>query len=87
MRLPLWQNRISTITAEFSNIIIADFLTPEILADSYKFSRSGIYKTISTDSQKGYLEYIDSLPMMPEPEVFGMHENAAITCAINEVSK
>ena len=56
-----------------ADIIIADFLTPDILADSYKFSRSGIYKTISTDSQKGYLEYIDSLPMMPEPEVFGMH--------------
>ena len=67
-----------------ADIIIADFLTPEILADSYKFSRSGIYKTISTDSQKGYLEYIDSLPMMPEPEVFGMHGNAMITYDLNE---
>jgi len=67
-----------------ADIIIADFLTPDILADSYKFSRSGIYKTISTDSQKGYLEYIDSLPMMPEPEVFGMHGNAMITYDLNE---
>ena len=56
-----------------ADIIIADFLTPEILADSYKFSRSGIYKTIETDCQTGYLDYIDSLPQMPEPEVFGMH--------------
>merc|ERR1712017_52795 len=54
------------------------------LADSYKFSRSGIYKTISTDSQKGYLDYIDSLPQMPEPEVFGMHGNAMITYDLNE---
>jgi dynein heavy chain len=56
-----------------ADIIIADFLTPDILNESYKFSRSGIYKTIETDCQRGYLDYIDSLPQMPEPEVFGMH--------------
>jgi dynein heavy chain, axonemal len=31
------------------------------------------------------MDYIDGLPLNPEPEVFGMHENASITCAIAEV--
>eukprot|EP01035_Chromulina_nebulosa_P016877 gene16877-22365_t len=31
-----------------------------------------------------YIDYIDSLPLHAEPEVFGMHDNANITCAITE---
>ena len=62
-----------------ADIIIADFLTPEIFAESYEFRGAGIYKTIETDCQRGYLDYIDSFPQMPEPEVFGMHGNAMIT--------
>jgi dynein heavy chain len=30
------------------------------------------------------LDYIDSFPLNAEPEVFGMHDNASITCAITE---
>ncbi len=31
------------------------------------------------------MDYIDTFPLEAEPEVFGMHDNANITCAITEV--
>ena len=70
-----------------SDILIADFFTPNILDKDYQFSMSGIYFsfTANVDSpQRSYLDYIDSLPLNAEPEVFGMHDNASITCAITE---
>ena len=70
-----------------ADIIVSDFMTPQILADNYRFSRSGTYYSIAADEGSplaSYLDYIDSLPMMPEPEVFGMHDNASITFALNE---
>ena len=51
----------------------------------YAFSPSGLYKSIKADPDaphKAYLDYIESLPLNAEPEVFGMHDNANITCAI-----
>jgi dynein heavy chain len=70
-----------------SDILIADFFTPKILDGDYKFSISGLYFSYTPDAdaiQQSYLEYIDSLPLNAEPEVFGMHDNASITCAITE---
>ena len=71
-----------------SDIIVADFFTEKILDDDYKFSRSGIFYSFkaSPDCPKAsYAEYIDSFPQFAQPEAFGMHENANITCAITEV--
>ncbi|KAH8073158.1 dynein light chain binding protein [Aureococcus anophagefferens] len=73
-----------------ADIIVSDFMTPQILADNYRFSRSGTYYSIAADESSplaSYLDYIDSLPMMPEPEVFGMHDNASITFALNEADE
>mmetsp|Transcript_32147 Transcript_32147/g.112954 ORF Transcript_32147/g.112954 Transcript_32147/m.112954 type:complete len:1992 (+) Transcript_32147:926-6901(+) len=70
-----------------ADIVISDFLTPQILADNYKFSRSGTYSSVASDAHaplKSYLDYIDSMPSMPDPEVFGMHDNASISCALQE---
>ena len=70
-----------------SDIIIADFMRPEILQDKYAFSASGIYYSTTAEPaapHTSYMEYINSLPLTAEPEVFGMHSNANITCAITE---
>jgi dynein heavy chain len=69
-----------------SDILIADFFTPNILKANHSFSASGLYYSIVPDKdapQQSYMEYIKSLPLNAEPEVFGMHDNANITCAIN----
>ncbi|XP_022171452.1 dynein heavy chain 3, axonemal-like isoform X1 [Myzus persicae] len=47
--------------------------------DSYTFSESGLYYIPKETTFDGCLEYIKSLPMNPQPEVFGLHENADIT--------
>jgi dynein heavy chain len=57
------------------------------MIEGYKFSTSGLYRTIAVDPESphgGYMAYIDSLPMNPHPEAFGMHANANITSDQNE---
>ena len=39
---------------------------------------SGIYFPPGFDSLPEYRDYIDSLPIADEPEIFGMHNNANI---------
>ncbi|GMH70086.1 hypothetical protein TrRE_jg13191 [Triparma retinervis] len=70
-----------------SDIIIADFMRPEMLTDDYKFSASGLYYSFAPNKDnvhESYMDYINSLPMAAEPEVFGMHSNASITCDQND---
>jgi dynein heavy chain len=69
------------------DVILEGFFNSNILIDEYKFSKSGAYyspKIDSSDPLGSYMKYIDQLPLNPEPEVFGMHENANITCALAE---
>ena len=68
-----------------ADILISDFFEPKILNPNHKFSVSGLYKSIVPDMDAPhdhYMTYINSLPLNAEPEVFGMHDNANITCAI-----
>ena len=57
------------------------------MEDGYPFSSSGTYKSITVSEETphvSYTLYIDSLPLNADPEVFGMHPNANITCDQNE---
>lgn len=45
----------------------------------YSFSPSGIYHVPEETNYAGIIEYVNTLPLSPFPEVFGLHENADIT--------
>jgi len=59
--------------------ILGTFINPGVMNDDFALSKSGIYKIIPPGDKDDYLEYIRSLPLNPEPEAFGLHENAEIT--------
>jgi dynein heavy chain len=63
---------------------LEDFITPEVLRDDYSFSPSGDYLSPPDGDYDSYIEYIRNLPINAYPEVYGLHENADITCAQNE---
>jgi dynein heavy chain, axonemal len=65
--------------------ILKTYLTDNIFKyETYKFSKSGTYFCPESGEQENYVNYIVSLPVNSEPEVFGMHENADIVTAQNE---
>ncbi|XP_067934548.1 dynein axonemal heavy chain 3-like [Watersipora subatra] len=60
--------------------ILAIFYNEQIISnDEYKFSESGLYFAPKEGLCDSYLTYIRSLPQIPHPEVFGLHENADIS--------
>ncbi|XP_071942686.1 dynein axonemal heavy chain 6-like [Antedon mediterranea] len=58
--------------------ILKRFFSPQILNENYKFSDSGIYFCPDKDTLQEYRQYIEDLPIIDEPEIFAMHENANI---------
>jgi dynein heavy chain len=66
--------------------ILDDFYTDSILDDAYKFSPSGTYYAPPIGDLESFREYIRGLPYSEGPEMFGLHDNANITCAINETN-
>ncbi|KAL1510265.1 hypothetical protein AB1Y20_006588 [Prymnesium parvum] len=60
---------------------LKDFVNPRVLEVDYHFSSSGQYRSIAATDKQGYLDYLEALPVNAFPEVFGLHDNADITCA------
>jgi dynein heavy chain len=64
--------------------ILQRFVCDKVVDLDFKFSDSGLYKTIPSGSKEDYLNYIKTLPLNPKPEAFGLHENAEIITNQNE---
>jgi len=69
--------------------ILDDYMNPNVQDDEYRFSPSGKYTSIpsETATKQTYMDYITAMDIVPEPEVFGMHDNAEITSAKEETNK
>lgn len=62
------------------SVILLNFYNESVYADdNYKYSPSGTYYPPKHTDYDGYINYIKALPQFPEPEIYGFHQNAAIT--------
>ncbi|KAJ9504717.1 hypothetical protein QJQ45_010696, partial [Haematococcus lacustris] len=66
------------------NNLVNTFCGPDVLQEGYRFSPSGTYKTMECATLRESLDIIRAYPIVPKPEIFGLHENADITCDQNE---
>jgi len=66
-------------------MILQDFYCPEVVnTENYKLSESGAYIVPSDGMKEDYISYIEErMPINELTEIFGMHDNAEITSAIN----
>ena len=64
--------------------LLRTFYCEAALEGGYPLSASGTYYVPLDGPLTSYVEYIKSLPLMDAPEVFGLHDNAAITTAVAE---
>jgi len=66
------------------NLILEDFYNPDMLKKEHKLVESGKYKVPLEGPLFTYIEYIQEMPLNDLTEVFGLHENAEVTSAINQ---
>jgi dynein heavy chain len=59
--------------------ILRKYIAPVLLEAENKFTDNGIYFAPPNSNIQAVRDYIKSLPSEDEPEVFGLHPNAAIT--------
>lgn len=65
--------------------ILKIFFSAPTLAKNYKYSVSGTYYCPDYPHLQMYREFIDKFPIIEEPEIFGMHENANIAFQVSFV--
>lgn len=68
-----------TVKTPLSVLPLTQQMNIQVLNFRYSFSPSGLYYVPKDTSYEAVVSYIKSLPITPQPEVFGLHENADIT--------
>lgn len=72
------------------NTILRRFYTPKILEPVHSLTASEVYRIpeeFGTDHERTYSDYIHTLPLSDEVEVFGLHPNANVTFQSKEASE
>lgn len=64
--------------------MLKSYLNENVTRDGYRFTASGVYRSINATDKQGYLDFVSELPVNAAPEAFGLHDNADITYAQNE---
>jgi len=67
--------------------ILRRYFCKELLAGFYAFSDTGIYYAPDAPELNDVRKYIEGLPLDETPDVFGLHENAAITLQLKETGE
>lgn len=76
----MWDQRCLTT-------ILRKFFSPPTLIEGYTYSSSGTYYCPRAERLEAYRAYLDALPGIEDPEVFGMHQNANIAFEVRSRKK
>jgi dynein heavy chain len=69
------------------NLILTDFYNKDMLKEGHKLVESGIYYVPPDGQLSSYPEFIkETFPINDVTEIFGLHDNANITSAINQTT-
>jgi len=69
------------------DVIMKGFFHEDMLLDDYAFEPEGIYYSPpfdELDPHSSYMDYIETLPLVAGPSIFGLHENASMASALSE---
>ncbi|KAF1322385.1 Dynein heavy chain, partial [Globisporangium splendens] len=67
--------------------ILSRFYCMDVFDASYAFDENGVYKLPQDGAYDSYLKFIEELPLVAPPGVFGLHDNATITKDQNQTTK
>ena len=67
------------------NTLLEEYVCPAAMEPGYHYSADDLYVQPPVGTHAEYLDVLKKWPIKPHPEAFGLHENADITCAQNEV--
>ena len=66
--------------------ILKRFYQPDFLGPDFKISPSGLFVVPEDGDRDSFISFIDKLPLVAAPEVFGMHDNATLTRDQNDTN-
>lgn len=69
------------------NTLLKEYVCLNAMEDNHQFSADPNYLQPPIGNHESYLECVKQWPYQPSPEAFGLHENADISCAQNEVKQ